>query len=125
MSTRCNIHFNDGEHVVANIYRHSDGYPDGEHGVPACLQRFFVAVETQCNGDTRFDDPEYLAAKFLVWQAHENQSYERERGEDPTRLKFTGVSPCLRDHGDIEHIYTVDCENLDQDRRPTVTHEEA
>ena len=50
MSTRCTINFcyktEDGEpEVVAKIYRHSDGYPDTEHGVKNCLKRFFKDVE--------------------------------------------------------------------------------
>lgn len=114
MSTRCNIHFVGWGETQANIYRHSDGYPDGEHGVPACLQRFFQAVEEQTGGDTRFGDPEYLAAKFLVWQAGQ---YAR----DPEKpLDFLSVSACIRDHGDIEFIYTVNCDEKDQKGRPKV-----
>jgi len=103
--------------IDANIYRHPDGYPDGPHGVPADLERFFQAVEEQCDGDTRYDDPEYLAAKFLVWQA-------LRFGRNPEKpLDFLSVSPCIKDHGDIEFIYTVDCDNRDEKGRPTVTWE--
>jgi len=119
MSTRCNIHFNGWGKTQANIYRHSDGYPDGKHGVPAALVAFFQAVEEQCDGDTRYKDPEYLAAKFLVWQASQ---YAR----DPEKpLGFLSVAVCMRDHGDIEWVYTVDCDKLDAKRRPTVTWEAA
>lgn len=117
MSTRCNIHFNGWGETQANVYRHSDGYPDG---VLPDLQKFFEAVEAQCGHDTRFDDPEYLAAKYVVWQSQ--QKYYAPEGKP---LAFTGVSPCLQDHGDIEFVYTVDCDKLDQKGRPTVTHEEA
>ena len=116
MSTRCNIHFNYGDDVAANIYRHSDGYPEG---VLPDLQKFFEDVEAQCNGDTRFDDPEYLAAKFLVWQASQEHYAPADKP-----LAFRGVSPCVADHGDIEHVYTVDCSTLDQGGRPTVLHRE-
>lgn len=37
MSTRCNIHFVAEKHTVANIYRHSDGYP-GKGGIEEDLQ---------------------------------------------------------------------------------------
>lgn len=58
MSTRCNIRFLDGKNrVVANVYRHSDGYPTTEHGVLADLKKFFSAVEEQTK-DRRFLDTE-------------------------------------------------------------------
>ena len=110
MSTRCNIHFSDGDDIAANVYRHHDGYPEG---VLPDMQRFFKLVESDSPHDTRFDDPEYLAAKFIVWQASENS-----RGP---RLAFTGVSPCVADHGDIEHVYNVDCSHFDVDGHPSVT----
>lgn len=120
MSTRCNIHFSYGARerdLAANIYRHSDGYPDGKHGVPADLARFFAAVE-EATRDTRFDDPEYLAAKYLVWQAGECTRSGKA-------LDFLGVSPCIEDHGDIEYVYTVNCGALDESGHPSVTWVEA
>src|SRR3990167_9883452 len=63
MSTRCVVNFRDAEKtILAKVYRHSDGYP-GPDGIGRDLERFFDDVETQCPGDTRFDDPCYLAAK--------------------------------------------------------------
>jgi hypothetical protein len=122
MGTRCNIHFNDGDEIAANIYRHSDGYPDG---VLPDLQRFFADVESQTKGDTRFGDPEYLAAKFLVWQANDYVKPTEWNPEGKEALAFTGVAPCVTDHGDIEFVYSVDSGNFDQAGRPTVTHKEA
>ncbi len=116
MSTRCNIHFTYNGEVSANIYQHPDGYPDGEHGVPAKLQKFFEELEAQ-TADTRYSDPEYLAAKFLVWKA-------REYARDPEKpLEFLSVSPCIVDHGDIEFVYTVETRKRDEKNRPTVTWE--
>jgi len=121
MSTRCNIHFvdsflEDGDAPI-NAYRHSDGYPDGKHGVLASLETFFQAVEDQCDGDTRFNCAEYLAAKFIVWQA----SRFAHNPEKP--LAFLSLGVAAQDHGDIEFIYTVDCGKLDEKGRPTVTWE--
>jgi hypothetical protein len=101
MSTRCNIHFDAHGETYANVYRHSDGYPDGEHGVPAGLEQFFTAVETQTS-DTRFADPEYLAAKFVVWQ-----SMQYAPAGNP--LDFISVGVTTGDAGDVAWIYTVDC----------------
>ena len=61
MSTRCNIHLPNEDEVEANIYRHYDGYPDA---VLPDLARFFEQVRADTQ-DTRFNDPSYLAAKFL------------------------------------------------------------
>jgi hypothetical protein len=124
MSTRCVINFCDGDEVVAKIYRHSDGYPDTEHGVLADLQRFFETVKTQCDGTiygTRFDDPSYLAAKFVVWQAMENAVYVhpynlpevKRKGLALTQpLNFGSLGILMTDPSDIEYRYFVDCEHF-------------
>jgi len=118
MSTRANIHFCHNGEVSANIYQHPDGYPDGEHGVPARLEAFFNELEAQTS-DTRYGDPEYLAAKFLVWKA-------REYARDPEKpLDFLSISPCVHDHGDIEWVYTVECSDREQNGRPKVSWEAA
>jgi hypothetical protein len=123
MSTRCNIHFHGFDRTLSNIYRHSDGYPEG---VLPDLQRFFEAVRA-ATPDTRFSSGEQLAARYLVWQAIELAvDYDFSSGEMKTTpkaspLDFLGVSPCLEDHGDIEYVYKVDCDNLDDNGFPTVS----
>jgi hypothetical protein len=115
MSTRCNIHFTDSRGgVEANIYRHSDGYPDG---VLPDLDRFFAAVEAQTS-DTRFNDPSYLAAKFVVWQAG-----EYAHGGQP--LDFISLGIMGADAGDGEFVYTVTCSDGYPPKRPAVTYREA
>jgi hypothetical protein len=119
MSTRCTINFGetykDEFHNVAKIYRHSDGYPDSEYGVPACLSQFFKDVENQTM-DTRFNDPSYLAAKFVVWQAGQ---YARDSNAP---LAFSSLGVLLEDPGDIEYTYFVDCGKRDENGYPTVTY---
>ena len=112
MSTRCVINFTYGKEPSAKIYRHYDGYPVA---VEPDLERFFRDVEAQTE-DTRFTDASYLAAKFVVWQAHE---YSDQKGN----LDFLGVGVIVEDPGDIEFIYTVDCGKMTKDRRPTVSYE--
>jgi len=46
------------------VYLHDD-----EARIPALMRSFFGHVEEQCAHDRRFDDPGYLAAKFVVWAA--------------------------------------------------------
>ena len=110
MGTRSNIHFNGWGETQANVYRHWDGYPEA---VLPDLRRFFETIESQTS-DTRYNDPTYLAAKFVVFQA----------GSEG-RLDFTGVGVVLNDAGDGEYVYTVDCDNHDENGRPTVTYERA
>lgn len=142
MATRCNIHFDHGRSVHANIYRHSDGYPGKvengepvEYGVLQDLLEFFRLLKAEVP-DARFGQAEYLAAKFLVWQSQQLTQYGRvykpakgpvdEKGYGPEHpLQFLGVSPCLRDHGDIEYIYEVNCDKLDANGFPQVRWKEA
>lgn len=129
MSTRCNIHFGEVRDTFvteANIYRHSDGYPEG---VLPDLEQFFADVESQTS-DHRYSDPSYLAAKFVVWQAAQNaaiQAYDYRTGKpgEVKPLDFISLGIVSRDAGDGEYIYEVNCSKLDAKGRPTVTHREA
>lgn len=113
MSTRCTIHFHarKGDDPIAIIYRHCDGYPDGEAGVPASLTRFFEVVREQTN-DTRFTDPSYLAAKYVVWQAGEyafHYNFTTGKKESANPLDFLSLGVVQRDPGDIAYRYHVYC----------------
>lgn len=131
MSTRTNIHFNHGKSLCANIYRHSDGYPgkvvngeEIEYGMLSDLLKFFRELKANV-GDSRFGCAEYLAAKFLVWQAKEyavaHGYNDGEFTQTPSHyLDFLSVSPCIEDHGDIEFIYEVDCDKHDAEGFPVV-----
>ena len=90
------------------------------------LQRFFDAVEAD-TPDTRFDTPEYLAAKYVVWKAKQlavRYSWEDGKMTTPPSnpLDFLGLGVCTKDHGDIEYIYTVHCND---GNRPVVEWTEA
>jgi hypothetical protein len=116
--------------VAAMIYRHGDGYPDGAHGVLCDLQRFFVAVEHDTS-DTRFEDPAYLAAKFVVWTTQEMRSiilasrvrHAWDRPEKPEKTGQLDFMSCgIVRSGDVgeEYTYRVNCGALDKKGRPTV-----
>lgn len=115
MATRSNIHFTDGDYLAANIYVHYDGYP--ENRLPE-LQRFFEAVKQQCS-DTRFSDPSYLAAKFIVWYANKQTQHVNQ-----SPLNFLGIGPVIHDAGDAEYVYKVDCSEHDEQGFPIVSHKE-
>lgn len=125
MSTRCNIHFSYGKDTVSNIYRHSDGYPEG---VVPDLTEFFTDVKAECK-DTRFGDPSYLAAKYVVWQAQAFAVDYDFSGSGPikvkpkaSRLDFRSLGVMTEDAGDAEYIYNVDCNKHDADGFPVVTY---
>jgi len=123
MSTRCNIHFHGWDRTLSNIYRHSDGYPEG---VLPDLERFFTELAAATN-DPRFDSAEQLAARYIVWQAlelavdYDFSGEKMKKTPKACKFDFLGVSPCLEDHGDIEYTYKVDCDNRDERGFPTVT----
>lgn len=124
MSTRCCINFCEGKTIFAKVYRHSDGYPEG---VKPDLQEFFETVEKQTK-DTRFDDPTYLAAKYVVWQAIQYAGGYKMIGNEFTKvpasmdnyLDFLSVGVMLENPGDIEYEYFVNCGAKDKNGRPTV-----
>jgi hypothetical protein len=131
MSTRCNIHFRDGLKpangkrkklpvIAANIYRHSDGYPN-DGGVLDDMKDFFAAVKEQCGGDTRFNDPYYLSAKFVVFQANIDRECKIKygNGQPVGELNFLGVGIVNEDASDGEYIYEVWCGN---DKEPEITY---
>ena len=116
MSTRCQIKFiSEGKEVL--IYRHSDGYPEGDFGVVNSISKFL-------KWDSRGDDIEYIPANFIFFEKvnmalHFNENRE-VRGENPITLNNLleedymqlGYGVCQPNdyHGDIEFLYTVDIE---------------
>jgi len=127
MSTRCTIHFHwDKEKdPTAIIYRHCDGYPDA---ILPDLHQFFADVKEQTN-DTRFGDPSYLAAKFVVWQADQYAINYRPDAEGNwghvkgNMLDFISLGVLMDDPGDIEYRYHLWCGG--DMKEPEVTWEEA
>ncbi len=128
MSTRCNIHFVQSTYqakhseapktIVANIYRHGDGYPNGECGVLHDLKMFFSEVRRQTAGGmggTRFSDPAYLAAKFVVWQAGQNSCAGKP-------LDFISLGVVNEDAPDGAYVYTLDCGNLTKRGTPRISY---
>lgn len=106
MSTRCQI-------IVAGhdaiIYRHSDGYPNGEHGVLASL---VPLVKTFM--EYRGADPFYLTAHIVADQIrrHIDACDKRDalEGGFKSDYRFLGFGvEAYNDvlHGDIEYLYVV------------------
>lgn len=121
MSTRSTTHFTYGDEnkPAAIVYRHSDGYPDGA-GVD--IRKFFR--ECQKLDDSRLNDAQYLAAKYVVFLADMfNEKMEYKDGKWKTvkpesRLEFLSVGVCLCDPGDIEYRYVVNCGKIGPDGLP-------
>jgi hypothetical protein len=124
MSTRSTTHFIDGDESkpVAIIYRHSDGYPEGA-GVD--IHTFLE----QCAKlkDSRFTDPSYLAAKYVVFLADMFSHHFDWHGKNvrpipnDSKLEFISVGVLMEDPTDIEYRYVIDSNTLTDDGKPTVT----
>jgi len=106
MSTRATVHFQGYGVTQAIVYRHSDGYPEG---LGEDLNIFFTEVEKL--KDKRFNDPTYLAAKFVVWQAG-----QYTKPDSP--LDFLSIGVMTEDPGDIEYRYLLACKD---DKPPKIT----
>lgn len=132
MSTKSTTHFIYGnkKKPLAIVYRHSNGYPEG---AGADIYKFLLDVKAQVPNDTRFDDPSYLAAKYVVWLARKfaydwvqrdpekNNKSGFVSHADERPLDFRSVGVMMSDPGDIEYRYIIDCGNIDQDGLPDVT----
>jgi len=107
MSTRATIHWKESKEgkAVAITYRHSDGYPEG---LGKDIKDFLNEIDKL--PDNRFNDPSYLAARWIV--------YDSVFKRDTNDLGFTGVGIVNEDPGDIEYRYEVICENRN---KPEVT----
>ena len=118
MSTRCQIGFYEAEttdpkQFEALIYRHSDGYPDTEHGVVADIVPFFKWFD-KARG---MDDLEYVSARLLqhLCNMSDKQGADMRRQApeifgQPDKGAITGTlghGICREFHGDIEYFYRV------------------
>lgn len=67
MGTSATISFRDEDgEEVARIFRQCDGMPEQ---LGQDLLTFFEEVAKQCPNDTRFDNPWYLASRWVVFDA--------------------------------------------------------
>lgn len=101
--TNGSFHFKNSENgrIFASIYLHGDCYlsGDSDYGGDTRLKAFFDAVKKQCDNDTRFDDPSYLAAKFVVWESGSNG-----------KLNFLGIGVTDPEHREPYNYFIV-CDN--------------
>jgi hypothetical protein len=87
MSTRCVVTvFEDDESYA--IYRHSDGYPDGEHGVIAMLERVLPFAWPL----PRFEAADFAAAIVVAWKGGGGDIY---------------LTPRADNHGDLAYRYEI------------------
>lgn len=107
MSTRAVVHFREGGATIAMVYRHPDGYPEG---LGQDLLDFLSEVQENVQ-DTRFGDPSYLAAKWVVRDA-QRYAGKFTAGEriQAHSLDFLSVGIVMQEPGDIEFRYFVNCD---------------
>ena len=117
MSTRCQIGVYDEpiksnkdlENHIALIYRHSDGYPEGDSGVIADLLPFLKWFENE-----RGFDVEYIAARLLQYMCNKyddhGKEWDKKAGREIDEKALTGLlghGICNALHGDIEYFYAI------------------
>ena len=113
MSTRCQILV---EGASASVYRHSDGYPDGPHGVIKALKKIVKNFMKH-----RGFDPEYMTAHIVSGMIAANKrnlsSMQRKNPgnvKNYEQLKCTGFGirgyngdSDVNFEGDIEYVYFI------------------
>lgn len=108
MSTRAQIKFKDSEFNI-HIYKHSDGYPEGKHGVLAILAPFVEKFF-----ENRGNDECYFLAQFIRHTAV--AEYQKEltdkplvslRGSPYGTSGFLGWGLDCVKHGDTEYLYEI------------------
>jgi hypothetical protein len=102
MGTRAIIHVK-GEKV--GLYRHSDGYPDREHGVLKTLRPF---VEDFVKN--RGNDPCFFLARLAQMETNKLDSDWLEDGCFNERYKFLGFGIVPVDEWECAYRYIVDLE---------------
>ena len=127
MSTRCHIIVEDPQYGDKTIlYRHNDGYPDGQHGVLASLVPFVARFMKH-----RGFDACYLGAQIICDQINRSREYMRRHYEESAdeaksddlrnyyreraaaqENDFLGFGISGEIHGDVEFIYRVTPEGI-------------
>jgi len=102
MSTRATIHF---EQTYGNpeaiVYRHFDGYPEG---LGNALEEFLDESQMS-DRDPMFDQPKYLAARWVAWDILRDHL---------TIYESTDTGIVLHDPPDIVYRYHMICRDEGQ-----------
>lgn len=116
MSTRCNVIIKNGNDKLI-FYRHSDGYPDGEHGALTTLKKFMSWVKegkirnnvVQASGWLVLIGAEEYNEEYLGEGRYRKKRSLTEPSQDISHAWECGsYVPTTRIHGDIEYLYTLD-----------------
>lgn len=119
MSTRAMVSFKQNNKTYARIYIHSDGYPEGKHGLISRIDKFLDTC-SQLKGtlnDTRFNDPCILAARFIAFIVSKNYENLEDIGiEAKNVVDFTGISIIDTSGGDwgVAYYYDIVCNTAER-----------
>lgn len=97
MSTRCNVIVEDRYDRI-QLYRHSDGYPEGPHGVVETLKEAIPFAWSL----PRFEASDFSAAIVRAWKKYGGHIYI-DGSTSPSK-------PWALVHGDAEWVYIVKME---------------
>jgi hypothetical protein len=114
MSTRCQI-IVQGSDVV--LYRHSDGYPDDEHGVLAALKKIVKPFLKPRGWDTDYMPAQIIASMIAANHASldatakekldRKDSYEQYKYLSYAVEAYTDPTSDNALHGDIDYLYVI------------------
>ena len=111
MSTRSQIRFKEKGDQSTQIYKHSDGYPEGQGGVVSELYEFFANYYMK-DPQARFGDPSYAAADFIYWEKEKSRKSLGKQFEKSGYEKIgEGVQNRGMTSGSEEYLYTVTMKN--------------
>ena len=106
MSTRSQLRFIEYGNITANIYRHSDGYPEGF--IPDFLE--FLHWYTGNPAPRSLNDLSYASANWIYWSKMQLQHYD-SGGMQYSKLGY-GILPDNAIQPDVEYLYQFDGEVL-------------
>jgi hypothetical protein len=122
MSTRCHIIIEDPEWRISTIiYRHSDGYPQGENGVLATLVPFVQRFVHYRGWDPCYLPAQLLAHMIVKDREHLRKFYQErveemkpgdlrdyyQREVDNVENNFLGYGISPEMHGDTDFVYVI------------------
>ena len=113
MSTRANIRITDGYDTLW-FYRHSDGYPESEHGVLKFLEPFMDRLKDGTIRNNAMQAAGWLIVLGRDAMLRSHNGYDasmRKTIDSMYNWKVGLIEPTTERHGDIDYLYTIDLKN--------------
>ena len=113
MSTRCNIVVKDEHGQELWFYRHGDGYPE------TVLPSLQPLIDKVNDGTLRGNLVQFSG--WIIKQGIDEYKELREKYPEMYGWKVGAYEPTTQQHGDIEHLYTIELEKKPNSIQNTAT----